>query len=145
MTSKPKATGSRTTKKAIVRKLVDSLAEADVTPAKIADDLHVSMEQLASVALDDRTIRTLQGIARLADVQAQMLLSRYRVNAAMHLITIASAGEATEIARKACVDLLNMNLKVFEPDENNRDSDLAPAPSEEAILDALEQLGERTA
>ena len=46
---------------------------------------------------------------------------------------------ATKEDAAACVDLLNMNLDVFEPDAP---PDTPPAtPSEQAILHALEQIG----
>ena len=72
-----------------------------------------------------------------------MLVSEYRASAAIRLIEIATDSEGGEVSRKACVDLLRADLGVFEKTQSSEDQ-LPAQPSEEAILNALQKLGEET-
>jgi len=130
--------------RALVRELVEAMVEAETSPSEIASRLEVELDRLSALAAEESTLRTLRGLARLADVRAQMLLSKYRANAAAHLIAIASAEEPSELARKACVDLLHANLDVFDSALEGDDSKPSQsAPDEKTILAALEELGGR--
>ncbi len=120
--------------------VIKRIGEANSTPPEIAGELGLSLEELAEIVLSDPSIRTLKNLARLADVHAQLLLSRYRANTTLQLISIASAREPTELSRRACVDLLKMNLDVL--DDKPASPSPPSAPDEKAILDALERLGE---
>ena len=97
-----------------LQKFINKMAEAEMTPSELAMVLGLSLEQVAELATRPSMVKTLQGLARLADIRAQLLLSRYRANAALQLINIASAKEPTELSRKACVDLLKMDLEAFK-------------------------------
>lgn len=143
MTTRSPKTRWRTN--ATARRVVDRLAEADATPEDIARDLNLTVDQVAELALTDQSIASLQRRARLNELRARMMLSRFRANAVVNLISAASPGEPTELARKAAVDLLKADLRVFEEDKSSppeTDREVTPAaPSEEVVLRALEQLG----
>jgi len=122
--------------------MLQRIVDADCTPAQLSAELGMELTELSRWILDPENLRIVEGIARLSNVRAQMILSHYRSHAASRLITIAAAADPTELSRKACVDLLQTNLDVFpSPDEN--DSTASPAqavpPSEQAILAALER------
>ncbi len=132
---------SRRNKKALTEQLIEQMLKGERAPAEIATEVGISLAELSDWARDDTNARTLEGLARLADLRAQMLLSEYRAAAAVRLIEIATDKEQVESSRKACVDLLRADLGVFKPsDIANRDTP-PPAPDERAILDALERLG----
>ena len=128
--------------KAMTAFLVEQLLEGSLRPAEIAAQVGMSLAELAAWAVDPANARTLEGLARLADTRAQMLLSGYRAAAAVRLIEIATDKEKGELSRKACVDLLRAGLGVFSPPSTGSSDTPPPAPDERAILDALERLGE---
>lgn len=131
--------------KATADRLISRVVEADRTPAALAAELGLSLPALAAWAADPATLAVLESLARLADIRTQMLVSQFRANAAIQLIQIASASEPTELSRKACVDLLSADLDAFEPGKHEEclpsRGRQPSAPSEAAILRALEQLG----
>ena len=117
-------------------------AESDL--AELAEQLGLSLEELAMLAGRADTVRELLGLRRLADVRTQLLLSRYRTHAAARLVGLASQDDDDELARKACVDLLKLDL-LDRIDETT----LADAPADpltdldaKAILTALRELAE---
>ena len=128
--------------KALTAFLVEQLLEGSLRPAEIAAQVGMSLAELAVWAVDPANARTLEGLARLADTRAQMLLSGYRAAAAVRLIEIATDKEKGELSRKACVDLLRADLGVFSPPSTGSSDTPPPAPDERAILEALERLGE---
>lgn len=121
-------------------RLVERIAQADNTPAQLAAEMNIDLTELSRWILNPENLRLIEGVARWSDVRAQMILSRYRANAAVHLIAIAAAPEPSEISRKACVDLLTTDLQVFTSDEPGGQVPQPPAPSEQTILQALERL-----
>ena len=131
--------------KAMTEFLVEQLLEGTLTPAEIAAQVGMNLAELAAWAADPANARTLEGLARLADTRAQMLLSGYRAAAAVRLIEIATDKEKGELSRKACVDLLRADLGVFGPPSTGSGDMPSPAPDERAILEALERLGEEDA
>lgn len=71
---------------------------------------------LANFALQPANHRRLMALCVLADVQTQLVLSRYRAMAAARLIAIATEKESDpDLARKACVDLLRLDMKRADP------------------------------
>ena len=116
---------------------------ADTSPVDLAAALGMTLAELIEWSTQPEIARLLRGALRLSDLRVQMLLCKFRSTAALHLITIASASEPSELSRKACVDLLRTELNVAdEPGEEKPQA--PPAPSEERILAALEQLGEQS-
>jgi hypothetical protein len=70
--------------------------------------------KLAAWAIEPENHRVLRGLCVLADLQTQLVLSRYRRLAAGRLIRLATDEgdeKAAEVSRKACVDLLRLDMK----------------------------------
>ncbi|MCC7145139.1 MAG: hypothetical protein IT443_01700 [Phycisphaeraceae bacterium] len=77
-------------------------------------------EVLASWVSMPGNHQVLRGLCLLADLQTQVLLSRYRLLAATRLIKLAtdeSAEGSADVARRACVDLLRLDLKRVDEGE----------------------------
>ena len=123
------------------RRIVQMVYDGGADAEQLAKSMKVSLERLAEWALDDRMQSTLRGLRTLADMQTQMILSRYRLTAAARLVKMAGQEEGSELSRKACVDLLRMNLLDDCP---AADDDLPPMTpvSEQKVLEALRKLGE---
>lgn len=118
------------------RALLDDLAIAEHDVLSLADRHGLSLDALIAWAQRPDTRRALAGLCVLADAQAQLLLSRYRLVAASRLIAqVTAEADAlpAEQVRKACVDLLKTEL--------SRAGDLAPEEDagEDAELDALRE------
>ena len=110
--------------------LVTLLSTHDLEPRQVADWI---------AETDNRQL--LLRLCALADIQTQLLLSRYRAVAADRLLRLATLeqGDAkeAEIARRACVDLIRLDLKRAEESSAQPDHDELTAS-----LDALSQLGD---
>lgn len=132
-------TKSRRITRAVSQRLIEQLAQGERTPAELASDHSVPLHRLAHWATNPANARVLAGLSYLADVRAQMLLSRYRANAAIQLITIATNKDPSELSRKACVDLLRTDLKVFSREVD--EAEIEEAVDERTIARALEELG----
>ncbi|MEM1108245.1 MAG: hypothetical protein AAGH99_06100 [Planctomycetota bacterium] len=102
---------------------------ADVFEARrdlsgLAETHRLSPDDLAEWIGREENQRCLTGLCLLADLQTQLMLSRYRQVAVTELIKQASgegsdgvsggAGVSVEQSRKACVDLLKADLKRAE-------------------------------
>ncbi len=88
---------------------------------------------LANFALTPVNHRRLMGLCVLADVQTQLVLSRYRAMAASRLIQLATNQESdSELARKACVDLLRLDMKRAEAPPTE-DDEAEPASLRELL------------
>jgi len=137
----------RRNSRALNERLIKAVAEAELSIVELAQQLELPLSDLARWAGDPAQMKLLESLARLADIRAQMLISRYRANAAVQLIGIASAEQPDELSRKACVDLLNANLNVFvEHEEQDNDAPAGPPRvSPQKILDTLETLGRESA
>ena len=73
-------------------------------------------------------LAALRGVIGVCDHQVQAVLSRYRLMAVGRLVQMATEGEG-ELARKACVDLLKLELKRVPMDVKPAgDEDLEPLP-----------------
>jgi hypothetical protein len=127
-----------------VNRLVGMLVDGERTPAEISEETGLPLTRLSTFGHDDRANTLLAGLSRIADVRAQMILSNYRAHAVLKLIALASTEKPSETSRKACVDLLKADLDVFakRAGDTPAPADEPPKMSEEAILAALEQLGE---
>lgn len=74
-------------------------------------DHQMTLEELAAMAKDEQMMQTLRNLRRLADEQTRMLISRCRVAAVDKLLKIIEKGEG-EVARRACVDLLKLEMSL---------------------------------
>lgn len=81
----------------------------------------------------------LMGLCQLADVQTQVLLSRYRMLAASRLIRLATNEDGSvkdDVARRACVDLLRVDLKRATLDAEELEADV----EDDAALSAMREM-----
>ncbi|MFG0329311.1 MAG: hypothetical protein ACF8PN_05365 [Phycisphaerales bacterium] len=100
--------------RARAERLLDAIYEANEDLAEVARSEGLTLRDLARWANEPVTAATLDGLCRLHDAKAQVLLSRYRTLAAAKLFELSGEPDASrEIVRKACVDLLK--LSVIEP------------------------------
>ncbi|MAE61811.1 MAG: hypothetical protein CMJ49_10710 [Planctomycetaceae bacterium] len=116
--------------------------EADADPRTLAETQGLSLLELAQSAADPAMRRALHGLRLLADLQAQLLVSRYRVMAAARLVALANTEDGGEVARKACVDLLKLNLidgDVGKPTDDDQPG--IPTVDPQQVLAMLEQVG----
>lgn len=98
--------------------MLQDVFEARHDLAGLARQYGLEPTELAGWANDAENRTVLQGLCVLADLQTQLMLSRYRQLAVTELIRQATgggegddAGVSAEQARKACVDLLRADLK----------------------------------
>jgi hypothetical protein len=78
----------------------------------------------------------LRAVVELADLQAQLMLSRYRLTAVLRLIGLATDDDPKhrEPARRACVDLLKARLDALKPGPAPHDADAGPPDDLRAAL-----------
>lgn len=109
----PKHRLSRTKHRAMVRDVLEGRHDL----ASLAEAYSLTHGELAEWAAQRSVQRCLTGLCALADLQTQLMLSRFRQVAANKLIRQAGGedGELSpEQSRKACVDLLRIELKRAE-------------------------------
>ncbi len=96
--------------------LINDLINADFDLTTLHSKYALSPDSLSQWVQDENNHRCLSGLCVLADLQTQLLLSRYRLIAAGRLIDLATSqpedGKAAlDTSRRACVDLLKLELK----------------------------------
>lgn len=94
--------------------LLHDLARAEDDILALGERHGVPLGKLAAWAGEPKTQRTVAGLCLLADLQTQLLLSRYRLVAASRLVQQATGQDEAltpEQVRKACVDLLKIELE----------------------------------
>ena len=123
-----------------VEQLLSRVYEAEEDPRAMADSLGLSLRELAAWADRPGNAAVLGGLRRLGDTQTQLILSRYRRTAAAKLLALANQEDDAELARKACVDLLKLEL--IPADAAPREGDEPDEPIDEAsVIGALEAIG----
>lgn len=129
--------------------LIRDLMEARHDLVALGQAHHMTPDELSAWVQDPLNAGTLSGMCLLADIQSQLLLSRYRTLAVSRLIKLATAeasaeddpklrSAAEETARKACVDLIRLDLKraTGAGDEGGGDDD-ADDPESAAMRSAM--------
>lgn len=91
-------------------RLLARVYEAGSDLQDVADEFGMTLGELAEWSDGEGVGRTLRGLYELADTQSQLILSRYRVTVAAKLVRLANQEEDAELSRKACIDLLKLNL-----------------------------------
>lgn len=130
------------------QRLIRDLVAAQHDLITLADQHRLRADDLAQWISDPDNQFTLAGLCRLADLQTQVLLSRYRLLAAGQLVKLATQANpdqpaaANDVARKACVDLLKLDLKRADLEDSlaaqtPMDTDEALIPAWLATLDPL--------
>lgn len=143
MTSKPSKRSRRSLSAGASRAMLRDIFEAKHDLSGLCEQYSLSPEQLSAWASDAEHRTVLKGLCVLADLQTQLMLSRYRQLAVGELIRQATAEDekvSPEQARKACVDLLRADLKL--PGTGGKVVDDALAVSDEreglsALRDAI--------
>lgn len=94
------------------RRMIHDLLDGQHDIAAFGRKHHLNISQLVDWIDEPDNQRVLRGMCVLADVQTQLLLSRYRSLAASRLIRLATEDEGSaDVARRACVDLLKLEMK----------------------------------
>lgn len=122
------------------RQLIEDIFNAEHDVVALAAAHGLSPKDLADWIEKQENQRCLAGLCVLADLQTQLMLSRYRLVAVTKLIRQATQQEAdisAEQARKACVDLLKLDLKRADLQEA---ATTAQRLAEETAGDDLAQL-----
>lgn len=117
-------------------------AQEDLYDLAVRESL--TLTKLSKWANDVNTIEALDGLCRLNDARAQLLVSRYRTLAAAKLFELAKDEDGGEISRKACVDLLKVSLVplitdragYYNPMLANNNADPETIRNNQAIVDA---------
>jgi len=93
--------------------LIRDIFNANHDVVALADAHSLTASELAEWIGEAGNQRCLSGLCVLADLQTQLMLSRYRLVAVTKLIRQATQQEevSAEQARKACADLLKLDLK----------------------------------
>jgi len=105
------------------RRLIQDIMTSKHDLVALGETHHLSPDDLANWIADPENHRALSGLCVLADLQTQILLSRYRLLAAGQLIELATGDgkkEASDVSRRACVDLLKLDLKRANFEEAGR-------------------------
>ena len=103
--------------------LINDLINADFDLTSLHSKYALSPDSLSQWVQNETNHRCLAGLCVLADLQTQLLLSRYRLIAAGRLIDLATHqpqdGKAgLDNARRACVDLLKLEMKRADIDSD---------------------------
>jgi hypothetical protein len=122
--------------------LINDLINADFDLTELHAKYRLSPDHLSQWIMEEPNRQCLAGLCVLADLQTQLLLSRYRLVAAGRLIELATAapeeGRAgLDNARRACVDLLKLDLKRADINAAGENLALEQAPDETASLRRL--------
>ncbi len=99
------------------QRLIQDIIAAQQDPVTLGEKHGLDADNLAAWVGEPKNQRLLSGLCLLADLQTQVLLSRYRLLAAGRLIRLATedgADGGRDVARRACVDLLKLDLKRAE-------------------------------
>jgi len=107
-------------------RLVRDIFNASHDVVALAEQHSLSPAELAEWIAEPANQRCLSGLCILADLQTQLMLSRYRLVAVTKLIQQATQQEevTAEQSRKACADLLKLDLqRAGQPDAKDAEAD----------------------
>ena len=90
-------------------KLIADLIAGEWGLEELAERHDITLEELARFAASGMTLRRLAALRQLADAQTQLTLSKHRQFAVAKLYELAQGDGET--ARKACVDLMKLDVK----------------------------------
>ena len=131
-----------------IERLLRALYDASAELTELAESERLTLSQLAEWSNDDLTIAALDGLCRLNDARAQLLVSRYRTLAAARLFELAKDDAGGEVARKACVDLLGVRLTGDlngDDGAGTKEQDDSAPPSTESLRMLLADIGRNAA
>src|SRR5690606_8465055 len=90
-------------------KLIADLIAGKWGLEELAERHDITLEELARFVASGMTLRRLAALRQLADAQTQLMLSKHRQFAVAKLYELAQGDGET--ARKACVDLMKLDVK----------------------------------
>ncbi len=127
--------------------LIHDLIHADFDLTTLHSKYSLSPDSLSQWVQDETNHRCLAGLCVLADIQTQLLLSRYRLIAAGRLIDMATnppddSKTGVDASRRACVDLLKLELPRADVDSKFKPATLDTIPDDG--LNALHSLLNQT-
>lgn len=99
----------------------------------------MTLAALASWGNEQLTIDALEGLCRLNDTRAQLLVTRYRTLAAAKLFELAQQEAGGETARKACVDLLKVSLVPVVKTPTTTTASTTESPDTDTALSASDE------
>ena len=142
-TKKPRTAAASSGKKGTTlrQQLLELLAQGHTDLNTLCEQMDMPAAKIGALLQDAQAMRQVHGLRLLMDCQTQMIVSRYRVAAAARLVALSNQQEDPELARKASVDLLKMNLMPGEPNAAADDTPKVKMPSTRAVVGALEKLG----
>jgi hypothetical protein len=115
--------------------LIRDLIHADFDLTALRSKYNLTPDSLSNWARDEGNQRCLTGLCVLADIQTQLLLSRYRLIAAGRLIDMATqppddSKAGLDTSRRACVDLLKLELPRADIDVSFKASAIDAQPDD---------------
>lgn len=138
-------------------RVLTHLVQGHASLPQLAGTLGLTLRELASWVMESQNWQTLAALSRLGDLQTHMIVGRFRITAAIHLLGMAGGKDSTELARRACADLLEARLDSPASDtgHSHRIGSRSPAgggwpagilpnisaPMGKEILNALGELG----
>ncbi len=117
--------------------IAEDLCRPELSLADVGARHDLSPASLARWAACDANARLLHDLATLIERRSRVLTARARERALRSLLRLASDEDHAETARKACVDLLNLELPPAASPCADGPTDADPA----ALHDLLERLG----
>ncbi len=91
-------------------RLIESLFRGDEQLSEVASAMQVGVKDLAKLADDETIVRTIGLLRMLGDVKAEQYFRPLRLHALARLVELATQTDNPELARKACVDLLKVDM-----------------------------------
>jgi hypothetical protein len=96
---------------------LEMLLQGEKTLAQIAEALDVPLRTIADWAMNPLTCRRAFSFSRLHTARAAVFANSLKSNATVSLYAMAKSEDGGETARKACVDLLKLDLSKQGRDE----------------------------
>ncbi len=126
------------------RQLIERICHAESDLSQIAGELRVNLVRLAQLADARDVIQPLRMLGQLTNLRNEHFLHRYRLHAMARLVELASQSDDAELARKAAVDLLKVNVgDLFAPGDPSESADDHPPLDPQSLLSALEKIGQQ--
>ncbi len=104
--------------------LLADILDARYDTAALAAAHGLEPDVLAQWARSPQVRQRLTGLCLLADLQTQLMVSRYRIVVTGRLIRLATEEAEGDLARRACMDLLKLELERAE--DADTDGTVAP-------------------
>ena len=123
--------------------LINDLIHAKLDITQLEDSYGITPDDLSQWIRDPENYHCLAGLCVVSDIQTQLLLNSLRSSAATQLFKLAmnpmdETKTALDISRRACVDLLKLDLPRADTNKQFASSEDQSSPAQS--LDMLRQL-----